>query len=207
MYASSARGPERCKVVVRNLPPALTQEDFMQALSQASEQYDWTSFVPGKVRWVPLACRCRLVIDTPPLLCHSHAAVDVTLGRSTKRTRPSCCYVHFKTHSDVLAFKTAFAKRTFADGSKQQPCVVEYAPFQRVPPSRTKRDPRENTIDTGVPPCAFPTASLLLDTSCSQAFLRCRRGLCGVPCRPREGQGGAAQRRGPARATGSGSRR
>jgi hypothetical protein len=50
MYSSSARKPERCKVVVRNLPPALAQDDFMQALQQASDQYDWTSFVPGKIR-------------------------------------------------------------------------------------------------------------------------------------------------------------
>ena len=33
----------------------------MQALSQASDQYDWTSFVPGKVRSVFLACRCSLL--------------------------------------------------------------------------------------------------------------------------------------------------
>ena len=85
--------------------------------------------------------------------------------RSTKRTRPACCYVHFKTHADVLAFKTAFAKRTFADGGKQQPCVVEYAPSQKVPPSRTKRDPRENTIDTGVL-CALTGVHNALNTVC-----------------------------------------
>jgi hypothetical protein len=55
----------------------------------------------------------------------------------------------------VLAFKTAFSKRTFANGSVQQPCVVEYAPFQKVPPSRTKRDPRENTIDAGASAASF----------------------------------------------------
>ncbi len=79
MYGSLARQPERCKVVVRKLPPALTQEEFMQALSQASEQYDWTSFVPGKVRWVVPACRCSLlksnlgssrVIRTPLFTLH-----------------------------------------------------------------------------------------------------------------------------------------
>ena len=72
MYGSLARKPERCKVVVRNLPPALTQEDFMDALSQFSERYDWTSFVPGKVRWVFFPVRAGSVRRHPdPLLSYA----------------------------------------------------------------------------------------------------------------------------------------
>lgn len=50
----------------------------------------------------------------------------------------------------MLDFKAAFDGASFPDGrGKQQPCSVEYAPFQRVPRGRVKRDPREGTIEKG----------------------------------------------------------
>lgn len=50
----------------------------------------------------------------------------------------------------MLDFKAAFEGTAFVDArGKQQLCSVEYAPFQRVPRSRVKRDPREGTIEKG----------------------------------------------------------
>lgn len=58
----------------------------------------------------------------------------------------------FKQPAAVLAFKARLAGVTFADErGTQQPCSVEYAPYQRTPPARVKRDPREGTTEKGAP--------------------------------------------------------
>lgn len=42
---------ERTKVVVRKLPPLMSEAELLEELdSVAANQYDWLSFVPGKVR-------------------------------------------------------------------------------------------------------------------------------------------------------------
>ena len=41
----------RSKVVVRKLPPGITEEEVRAAIDGVSQgKYDWFSFVPGKVR-------------------------------------------------------------------------------------------------------------------------------------------------------------
>ncbi len=69
-----------------------------------------------------------------------------------KTTRSSTAYLNFKSPADVLAFKSAFDGAPFSDErGGQHPAAVEYAPFQRVPKQRVKRDPREGTIENGAP--------------------------------------------------------
>lgn len=42
---------ERTKVVVRNLPPGLTEDAFRKAVDKYYEgKFDWFSYYPGKVR-------------------------------------------------------------------------------------------------------------------------------------------------------------
>lgn len=43
---------EKTKVVVRKLPPALTEDNFKAALDKVCDAstYDWLSYYPGKVR-------------------------------------------------------------------------------------------------------------------------------------------------------------
>jgi regulator of nonsense transcripts 3 len=42
---------ERTKVVVRNLPPALTEDAFKKAIDKYYEdKYDWFSYYSGKLR-------------------------------------------------------------------------------------------------------------------------------------------------------------
>ena len=44
---------ERTKVVVRKLPPLMSEAELRDEVdSVAADQYDWLSFVPGKVRCV-----------------------------------------------------------------------------------------------------------------------------------------------------------
>lgn len=65
----------------------------------------------------------------------------------------------------MLSFKAAFDGATFADArGKPQPCSVEYAPFQRVPRGRVKRDPREGTIEKG----KQPAVAISLQTSANK---------------------------------------
>jgi Smg-4/UPF3 family len=72
------------------------------------------------------------------------------LHRRQKTTRQSTAYLNFKAAADLLDFKAVFDGTAFPDArGKQQLCSVEYAPFQRVPRSRVKRDPREGTIEKG----------------------------------------------------------
>lgn len=47
-------------------------------------------------------------------------------------------------------FKAVIDGRPFPEKKSSEPAVtVEYAPFQRVPASKVKRDPREGTIEQG----------------------------------------------------------
>lgn len=45
-------GKSKTKVVVRRLPPALTEQGFRQAVGKLLEQleHDWFEYYPGKVR-------------------------------------------------------------------------------------------------------------------------------------------------------------
>ena len=44
-------GDARTKVVVRNLPPGLTEDAFRALVDKAlAGRYDWLAFYPGKVR-------------------------------------------------------------------------------------------------------------------------------------------------------------
>ena len=48
---------ERLKVVVRNLPPLLQEEQFIAAMSKAYQGPDvWLRFTPGKVRCGAVKC-------------------------------------------------------------------------------------------------------------------------------------------------------
>jgi hypothetical protein len=51
--AAVQAAPERTKVVVRNLPPTLSQDAFTDVLHKAvaADSYTWLQFYPGKLRW------------------------------------------------------------------------------------------------------------------------------------------------------------
>ena len=72
---------------------------------------------------------------------------------SAKRTVASRAYVNLRDPADVPLLAAALDGHAFVtERGAQHRCSVEYAPCQRVPPSRVKRDPREGTIEAGALP-------------------------------------------------------
>jgi regulator of nonsense transcripts 3 len=69
---------------------------------------------------------------------------------STKKLTYSRAYIAFKEPLGVIEFKEKFDGHAFVnDRGMVFKCNVEFAPWQKVPPQRVKRDPRENTLDQG----------------------------------------------------------
>ena len=65
----------------------------------------------------------------------------------------SRAYVNLRDPADVPLLAAALDGHAFVtERGAQHRCSVEYAPCQRVPPSRVKRDPREGTIEAGALP-------------------------------------------------------
>lgn len=108
---------EKTKVVVRRLPPALSEDSFKTVLDKHVEgKYDWMSYFPGKVS-------LRKVV-------FSRAYVNFI--------SPEYVY-EFKAKFDGHVF--------VSNKGNQYKCAVEYAPFQKVPKPITKKDHREGTIE------------------------------------------------------------
>lgn len=76
---------------------------------------------------------------------------------SMRRVVHSRCYVNFEDPAAIPAFKAAVEGHAFVtDRGAQFRGCVEYAPFQKVPEGKPKRDPREGTIDKGAASCTVP---------------------------------------------------
>mmetsp|Transcript_22869 Transcript_22869/g.63499 ORF Transcript_22869/g.63499 Transcript_22869/m.63499 type:complete len:241 (-) Transcript_22869:1248-1970(-) len=107
----------RTKVVVRRLPPGLTEEAFLEALHGAVESsaYNWMRYVQGK--------------------------------QTMKKVVTSTAFINFRTPVDVFGFSSKFHGKVFtADNGAQIHCLVQYSPSQKVPRPRPRKDPRENTL-------------------------------------------------------------
>ncbi|KAL2684823.1 hypothetical protein Neosp_005914 [[Neocosmospora] mangrovei] len=117
------------KLVIRRLPPGMTQDEFVTILGNAWElgkgRVDWFSFAPGK-------------ISTDP----------------SKPSRPGRAYVHVMRKDDIMALndtvRTAVwedAKATFTNPSLIGPPSVEFAIYKKVPGNKKRTDARQGTID------------------------------------------------------------
>ncbi|KAJ4173246.1 hypothetical protein NW754_012253 [Fusarium falciforme] len=117
------------KLVIRRLPPGMTQEEFVSILGNAWElgkgRVDWFSFAPGK-------------ISTDP----------------SKPSRPGRAYVHVMRKDDIMALNDAVrtavwedAKATFTNPSLIGPPSVEFAIYKKVPGNKKRTDARQGTID------------------------------------------------------------
>ncbi|KAL2650414.1 hypothetical protein R1flu_018542 [Riccia fluitans] len=114
---STMKEPQaRTKVVLRRLPPSLSQAVLLDAIqSKYGERYTWFNFHPGKI--------------------------------SHKRPSFSQAYINFKKSEDVFDFYEDFDGHVFVnERGTQCKASVEYAPYQRVPKPRSKKDIREGTI-------------------------------------------------------------
>ncbi len=69
---------------------------------------------------------------------------------SVRRVVHSRCYINFEDPAAIPAFKAAVEGHAFVtDRGAQFRGIVEYAPFQKVPEGKPKRDPREGTLEKG----------------------------------------------------------
>uniref|UniRef100_H2ZBY5 UPF3 domain-containing protein n=1 Tax=Ciona savignyi TaxID=51511 RepID=H2ZBY5_CIOSA len=104
------------KVVIRRLPPGLTEEQFIELIG-AMPPHDYFRFVSGDRSLAPNNF-CR-------------------------------AYINFLNVDDILRFRDRFDgfEFEFKNGQKH-PCVVEFAPFQKVPKkNKRKEDSKVDTID------------------------------------------------------------
>ena len=69
---------------------------------------------------------------------------------SAKSIKHARAYLNFADPMHVYDFKAAFDGHVFVnERGAQFRCVVEYAPYQKVPKKINKRDPREGTLEKG----------------------------------------------------------
>ncbi|KAL4285577.1 hypothetical protein HN51_053085 [Arachis hypogaea] len=107
---------EKTKVVIRHLPPSLTQSDLLHHIdNHFASRYNWFSFRPGNTSHKNQR--------------HSRAYIDFK--------SPDDVF-EFAEFFDGHVFVN--------ERGAQHKAIVEYAPSQRVPRPTTKKDGREGTI-------------------------------------------------------------
>ncbi|CAI7622160.1 unnamed protein product [Penicillium palitans] len=119
----------RLKLLIRRLPPGLTQAELESALGgqwkAGAGNVDWLQYKPGKVSKDP-----------------------------NKPSRPSRAYIHVvstecaSSLSDVVR-QASFqdARNTLHDPILLGPPTLEFAPYAKTPGSRSRKDARQGTID------------------------------------------------------------
>ncbi|KXZ48188.1 hypothetical protein GPECTOR_30g284 [Gonium pectorale] len=118
----------KTKVVVRGLPPGMTEETFKTVLDSISrERYSWLSYYPGKFSLK------RMVF--------SRAYVNFLTAEDV---------YDFKQRFDGHVF--------IGQKGHQYRCAVEYAPLQKVPALEEKPHPLEGTIEKDADYMAFVEA-------------------------------------------------
>ncbi|KAL9613555.1 MAG: hypothetical protein Q9167_001888 [Letrouitia subvulpina] len=126
----------RLKIVIRHLPPGLTQPEFEDALGEEwrvhSGKVDWAVYKPGKI------------------------SKDDTLTSLSlsKPSRPSRAYLRLTNQEYIKQVAEKIRSISFDDSrglsrdpSFQWPVTVEFAPYGKVPSSRGRKDARQGTID------------------------------------------------------------
>ncbi|KAJ9648020.1 hypothetical protein H2199_001797 [Coniosporium tulheliwenetii] len=127
--SSAKASAPRLKVVVRRLPPGLTQAEFEVAVGDewrlGGGKVDWVLYKPGKI------------------------SKDLA-----KPSRPARAYLHLTDQSHLGPFaekvrQTSFvdARNTTKDAALIGPPSVEFAPYPRIPGGRRRNDARQGLID------------------------------------------------------------
>ncbi|KAL9597929.1 MAG: hypothetical protein Q9219_004819 [cf. Caloplaca sp. 3 TL-2023] len=119
----------RLKLVIRRLPPGLTEDELQTALGDqwrvGNGRVDWASYKPGKISKDP-----------------------------TKISKPSRAYLNLTKQEYISLLSDTIRNTKFNDSknSTQDPVLygppsVEFAPFGRVPRAKVRKDARQGTID------------------------------------------------------------
>ncbi|KAI4138884.1 MAG: hypothetical protein L6R39_006567, partial [Caloplaca ligustica] len=121
-------GP-RLKLLIRRLPPGLTEGEFDSALGAdwkvGNGRVDWAVYKPGK-------------ISTDP----------------AKPSKPSRAYLNLTKQEYINLLSESVRNTTFHDATNSSrdsllrgPPTVEFAPYGRTPRTRLRKDARQGTID------------------------------------------------------------
>lgn len=133
VYPKHPQQSSRLKVVVRCLPPSLSEQTFRELTEKwlFQEQIEWFSFYPGKVS--------------------SNRSKNDTYSRA---------YIKFKSLEALITFYKGFGGYLFKDEKgKEQRVLIEFAPFQKIPRlEKQKHDIRQGTIDEDPEYIAFQEA-------------------------------------------------
>eukprot|EP00126_Sphaerothecum_destruens_P008253 Sdes_comp20148_c0_seq1m13266 len=106
-------GSSKTKILVRRIPPNISEEEFLQAIHPYRDSIDYICFVASPPASLGLAYVSLL------------GEAMSFLGR---------CYLHFKSADGACLFASEFDCHTFLNAQGQtQPVLVEYAPFERIP--------------------------------------------------------------------------
>ena len=110
----------KLKVVVRCLPPTLSEENFKKQVDEKYEdEYAWLRYWKGKVA-----------------------------GKKGQQVL-SRCYIQFKKPETILQFRKDFQGHAYInDKGVRFQAMVQAAPYQKCPKPKNKRrrDPKQNTI-------------------------------------------------------------
>ncbi|KAJ5965207.1 Regulator of nonsense-mediated decay UPF3 [Penicillium vulpinum] len=127
----------RLKLLIRRLPPGLTQAELDTALGDqwkvGAGNVDWLQYKPGKVSKDP-----------------------------NKPSRPSRAYIHVVSTECVSLLSEAVRQASFQDARNTLhdpillgPPSLEFAPYAKTPGSRSRKDARQGTIDQDTDFIAF----------------------------------------------------
>ncbi|KAJ5159404.1 uncharacterized protein N7482_006408 [Penicillium canariense] len=119
----------RLKLLIRRLPPGLTQPEFEGALGEewkaGAGKVDWLHYKPGKVSKDP-----------------------------AKPSRPSRAYIHVVSNEHIGPLSDQVRQSSFQDAGHTSndpvllgPPTLEFAPYAKTPGSRVRKDARQGTID------------------------------------------------------------
>ncbi|KAJ6024800.1 hypothetical protein N7540_005597 [Penicillium herquei] len=119
----------RLKLLIRRLPPGLTQAELETALGPewklGAGKVDWLQYKPGKVSKDP-----------------------------AKPSRPSRAYIHVVSSDHITPLSDQVRETSFQDarGTSHDPILLgppslEFSPYAKTPGSRVRKDARQGTID------------------------------------------------------------
>lgn len=143
----------RLKLVVRRLPPGLTQTEFENALGEewkvGAGKVDWFQYKDGKVS-KEYVNQFLMIFSISYLILLTR----YDLSSPAKPSRPSRAYLRVASEQYIAPLaekvgRTSFldARNTTSDPVLLGPPSLEFAPFARVPGSRVRKDARQGTID------------------------------------------------------------
>ncbi|KAJ5184065.1 hypothetical protein N7492_001681 [Penicillium capsulatum] len=119
----------RLKLLIRRLPPGLTQLELESALGEewkaGAGKVDWLQYKPGKVSKDP-----------------------------AKPSRPSRAYLRLTSSDHIAPLSEQVRRSSFQDARNTSydpillgPPSLEFAPYAKTPGSRVRKDARQGTID------------------------------------------------------------